>query len=1204
MTMNNKYYEPRFVSSLLTEKPSNRFTDEDTKLTLFEISNLHNRVILLGNPGIGKTTELKNLFNTLWEIKESSFNYPIYINIKNFRDNYKIEDILTIPNWKDLPQITFLFDGLDEIANIQDFVSELELFINRYADYDLKFILSCRTNIFDKYLIHISGFKTYFLQNLTTNQINNLLQKGYNLDWYKLNLDQNKYSYLQSPFLLELFAKYYIQNGTVPESDTKMWELFINKEFEKQEEKLKKRKMIDVNAVKTQLQKVSITSELMQRNYLNDDELSALLGNFRLEFIEENPFLEILPVNNQESKNYIFRHRNLQEYFAAQFLGKLSFEEITNFIQIKNTNKTHPSLFNTITFLLNCIPEPQKEKLFNWLQTNEPEILFNADSDKISKEHRIKAFQSYFHSICIEKTLWINKYGTDKLAQFANCKENFVFLLEIIKNKNNVHRAIISGLKILGSMECPIELIPEVKALFESKLSSFNLDLSDTPKNDDNVKLHILSCIENFKFHIDSTQFTLQLIETLKENDDSEINRKLLDLIDSYEDEDIDIFIEYIYIEFLRIFKILPRIKVSNYMGMFYTIENLILRLNKKDNFLRFLPHFFEDEGSSYELQNENEFINKIFEKCKNICLHEKEFIVELLQSIKKRKYWSFSENKLLKLITDTNTEDLVINLFINDELPSEDSRYLISRLITERNLNLFIDKFKIGVDIQLAEIFRNILSNSNLKLALIFESQLNDAGVFFSSPLISQQEYDKKMIAFNESFQENFNLLFDKSILIEKIKSIYEELNLEKITWNAICEYPRNKNDWYHRSNDSATIVLNRLIRDFGTLKFEDVDSKLSDEYILMKEIMNFINNENKTQPRFNISTLQESKILEWTLNTISKINFSKIISFRSQNSYSLYRDFFYCKAIIFFQKQFNISIPTQFYVNYLEYCDLDNNNNGEQFEYFKNKINDKQLFDAQVIDNINNKVIHSFALRAHISYALENKLFSTYEKIKSLILEDEYLYQSKKSLLLLFENTNDISFLKRCTQNNTSNLCWAALRLLIETKQEDDFVIETCIKYLNTNILEYFSSALDYLFQLNHSEAITRYFNLVLSEKEISYRSYSINNYTRPSGLPYIKKVFRKIFYDTETVQNEYYDIRIALSMYVNNLSKDECSYLSIKKILSELKTEMKNRKMDLFYINLIISESMTSNINSKSLPLSFQAAKQKVEDMLSNR
>jgi hypothetical protein len=1198
MMINTKYYEPRYVSNLLKEGSPNWVTDKDVNLTLFEITNLHNRVILLGNPGIGKTTELKNLFNILWKTKEISFNYPIYINIKNFRDNYKIEDILTIPNWKELPQITFLFDGLDEIANIQDFVSELELFITRYMDKRFKFVLSCRTNIFDTYLIQIGGFKTYFLQNLTTNQINSILQKGYSLDWYKLNLDHNKYSYLQSPFLLELFANYYIQNNAVPESDTKMWELFINREFEIQENKLKKRKRIDVNAIKAQLQKVSITSELMHRNFLNEDELSSLLGNVRLEFIEENPFLEILPANKQKSKNYIFRHRNLQEYFAAQFLVNLSFEEITKFVLIENTGKTHPTLFNTIAFLLNCISEPHKEKLFNWLQTNEPEILFNADSDKISKEHRILAFQSYFQSICIEKTLWINKYENDKLAQFADCKENFIYLLEIIKNANNVHRTIISALDILCNMTCPIDLVPDVKTLFQLKVSSSNLDLSDTPNTDDNIKLHILRCIENFKFHIGSTQYMFQLIETFNNNDDSQINRKLLDLIDSF--KNIDIFNNFIYLEFLRIFKILPRKKLVNYLSGHYTIENLILRLEQKANLLRFLPHFFEDEGSSYELRNENEFINKIFEKCKNICLYEKEFIVELLRSIKKRKYWALSENQLLKLITDTNTEDLVINLFINDELPHEDSRYLISRLLTEQNLDLFIKKFQIGLDTQRVEIFRNIISNTNLQLALIFESRLKDVGVVFSSPLISLQEYDRRTKVYNESFQGNFNLLFEKPILIQKIKLIYEELKLEKVTWETICEYPKNEH-WGYRQDDSATIVLRRLIRDFGTLKFEDVESKLSDEYILMKEIMNFINNEKSTPPRFKVSAQQVSKILEWTLDTVSKINFSKIILFQSKNSYSLYRDFFYCKAIIFFQKQFNISIPIQFYLNFLEYSDFDNNNNGAQFEYLKNKIDNKQLFNAQVIDNINNKMLHSFTLSAHISYALENKLSATYGKIESLILEDDYLYESKKALQILFNNTNDISFLKKCTQNNTSNLCWAAVRLLMETKQEDDFVIKTSIKYLDTNVLEHIPSALDYLFQLNHPEAITRYFNLVLLKKEISYRGYSISNYTKPTGLPFLKKMFRKIYFDNETVQNEFYDIRNVLSIYVNNLSKEEGSYKSIKKILQELKAEMKKKKMDLFYINLFISESNTSNINSKSLPLSFQAAKLKVEGIM---
>src|SRR5690606_950289 len=109
---------------------------------------------LLGNPGVGKTTELKKTFEILWEEREKNNTIPYYINIKNFRTTTKIEDLLKIDgiDWKEIPSIILIFDGLDEISQIHEFISELEIFIVTYRKLKIKYLISCRTNIYNKYL--------------------------------------------------------------------------------------------------------------------------------------------------------------------------------------------------------------------------------------------------------------------------------------------------------------------------------------------------------------------------------------------------------------------------------------------------------------------------------------------------------------------------------------------------------------------------------------------------------------------------------------------------------------------------------------------------------------------------------------------------------------------------------------------------------------------------------------------------------------------------------------------------------------------------------------------------------------------------------------------------------------------------------------------------------------------------------------------
>jgi hypothetical protein len=98
--------------------------------------------------------------------------------------------------------------------------------------------------------------------------------------------------------------------------------------------------------------KVAFVNELMQQNQINEDYLSELIERDYKPVFEELPFLDKLP----HSANFVFRHKNYQEFFAAKFLSEKEADEIISIIKINDEiNKTKPSLFNTITFLLNIL---------------------------------------------------------------------------------------------------------------------------------------------------------------------------------------------------------------------------------------------------------------------------------------------------------------------------------------------------------------------------------------------------------------------------------------------------------------------------------------------------------------------------------------------------------------------------------------------------------------------------------------------------------------------------------------------------------------------------------------------------------------------------------------------------------------------------------------------------------------------------------
>ena len=198
--MNIKYYEPRFIKNSKNNIEL-LFSEEESKQTLLDLSKNNDKIVLLGNPGIGKTTELLLLFEKLWELKDVELNFPFFINLKNFRLSTEFEDLILFEEWKELPSITFILDGLDEISNINDFISELEIFLKKYEDKKINVVISCRTNIYEKYIVKIFGFKYFYLDSLNDKQINKILENKCNSTLKSYNRGRSTYQQIV-PWLL------------------------------------------------------------------------------------------------------------------------------------------------------------------------------------------------------------------------------------------------------------------------------------------------------------------------------------------------------------------------------------------------------------------------------------------------------------------------------------------------------------------------------------------------------------------------------------------------------------------------------------------------------------------------------------------------------------------------------------------------------------------------------------------------------------------------------------------------------------------------------------------------------------------------------------------------------------------------------------------------------------------------------------------
>ncbi|RKR11686.1 hypothetical protein C8C82_3743 [Flavobacterium sp. 81] len=723
--MNQNYYELRHVIKS-NEKSFNFYLENINKQKTLEDNIFeHDKIVLLGNPGIGKSTELKNLFDGLWSKIDSNGLVPFSINLKNFRPVNNFEDLLAYKDWKTLPQIIFILDGLDEIAEIEDFLSAFEIFMNQHKLAKYKYVISCRTNIFEKYLINIANFETFYLEDLTFKQSSSILNRKFSIRLEDLSLSDKHYQYLKTPFFLNLFAEYFISEKKLPDSDAKMWETYVNKHMELQKIKVQKRRVINIPREVKELKKIAFLNEFQHKNFITAVELNDAVGDSYIELIE-NPFF--INLENEQEK-FSFEHRQLQEYFVAKTLAEKSFDEILSIIKIDNLDKLHPTLFNSISFLLNLITDENSiNQLIDWIEINQIELLIRADSDRIDEKLKIRVFQKYFRETCIDKTYWITTnrtFNVNEIAKFGDCETNFDYLINIIGNQEIQFRARISALNLISFF----------RNILTKKFDWFKIFLVENLKSIDNskqIKSAMLQSIAIMKICVNDEKYLDELLKIFEDETNKEINVELLNIINEF--DDVDKYYSFIKEEFLRANNLKPRIDPDEVIrSNSYILNQLILKIKDSDIFIDFAKYYF-DPNKNIDIYTSDE--NELIEKCLIFDRVDNNFITKLFKDIGVKKTHFYFERNVRELIS--RISDVSANIYFKyllDNYDFKDINYPLSCLVNHKNIWFVIDKFKISnqLDSREIEYFRNSIANNQKRdIARVFNDEMIKNGFVF----------------------------------------------------------------------------------------------------------------------------------------------------------------------------------------------------------------------------------------------------------------------------------------------------------------------------------------------------------------------------------------------------------------------------------------------------------------------------------------
>lgn len=1093
-----------------------------------------------------------------------------------------------------------VLDGIDEIADVENFISKLENFLNTdvVLNIKVKCIISCRTNIYESVIKDITGFSTFFMKELEYTESIDFLKKLCNSPINHLEFNQISSSFLKNPFQIKILASYINTENQLPSNSALLWENYIDERLKTDADKKQKKKKFNSSLIKSQSQKVSLINELMKTSSINEDLLLKVF-NDTPEYLEEfkkNPLIDII----SGTSDWYYEHRNIQEYFASKLISQQPIEEIIRFIQILDKKRTHPSLFNSITFLINILDEGSDKynKLVNWLVENEPEILFKADNNRISEDLKIKVFQSYFNEVCVEQTLWINNnrtFQTNEIALFASCQPNYNYLISIIEDYKNQHfRTVYSALELLKYFKVPFYKIEELKLFLINKLKQKDFDLS--------LKSEVVRIIYVQKFTVDDKKYLKDIFNCFTKSTHKELNRSLMNLL--LELDDIEDFYDFIYREFLLIHKIKEReIEDKVGRGNQYTINDLIFKINNPNNFLKIIKYHFIDDIKIYTY-NEEEDLNKILEKIISFIANDEKYIEKLLFEIKEDYRFHTHERLLKQIIVQSNTKQRAIKYLLNT-FDTSNIRYFVSGLIDRESLDILCNKL---IEIKTKDIeveyWRNNIGNSSSRqLSQKFHQVMEGKGIVFKEPVFTEKKANKQKENFKVHIQENFNILFDKKKLKSRIRYLFTKYGKE-IDGKKIRDI---RSEWWKKNGgwniiDSHIDILDHIIFSRGkhSTNMKLVNSFLKDDFVLFKKIKSTIERYKSSNRDYEILDTQKKIIMAWTIDQVNLINFNNVARASGPNSFYILNDYQKIETIFFFQNLLDIELPKEFLLNCILYYEFTkSDDNDEEYAKLKKLINDDNVFNERIISNIESDSLIGFSKSKHIEYAVNNNLTSVFKIVRKYFKDNNSSYNQSKILEKYVSITEDFDLLKECTFNIKEHLTWTAIRILVELQRESKFCVNKAMEYLDLEEDRYRVDAIQTLFMLNNQNALPCLIKLLNKGIVPSFDYIKFNNFNNVLDLNELKTFFNLI-YKSEFDRFESHIYRNFFNYLITIFSVKEDTFELVQSILIEIKEDLMNQGSDLFYINRLIDDSLDSFINSKSAIYTFEKALSTIKEL----
>lgn len=328
---------------------------------LEEVVEKYSCVILLGEPGSGKTTTLEYLaYKYAFEHKQ----IPVPLRLSEFVSGMTVEDfieyswggVLEAGHWGtpklasnlfqflEEGKLFFLFDALNEMSKegYELRVQMLRRFINKWVTRKNRFLVTCRVLDYEEQL---SGLQRIEILPLNDATIMSFLQKELPKDWQKLLQEFRKrglWTYARNPYMLTMMIDIFVEDKLLATSQAELMELFSRSLMRWTKTKLSRSDWLEIKFQQSALSVIAfemqnrtgpgsvVRTELVKTIIPQQIQLDpawppqSVPGDQILMLAASANIIE-MPINRSTVR---FAHQLLQEYFSAIYIANNPTNEI------------------------------------------------------------------------------------------------------------------------------------------------------------------------------------------------------------------------------------------------------------------------------------------------------------------------------------------------------------------------------------------------------------------------------------------------------------------------------------------------------------------------------------------------------------------------------------------------------------------------------------------------------------------------------------------------------------------------------------------------------------------------------------------------------------------------------------------------------------------------------------------------------------